>query len=310
MLVTDRPFVVSTMGSATAQHYNVSFFACYRSSFCGVHNGFCNRTAWVLATAQEEVVWGLNNMDVPTAQHDDRGTYVEKAGAPKSEAMMATGSEVKARDMFPYPHGPLEEIYAANNAVVMKTMMDPAIRCATLDYNLTSSSLRSELGSAATHMTAQAAAMVYMLRAMCIVLQLFNRNYSCDLNVASKAAYTAEYKRRTPPSGKPDFKSLVADPSFRSSVLYLMVMACLNHLRSKHLLAGEQLSLKQAKVLQKAMRFGDAPPGSPSNPAVQEWLKCISICFYNAMHLLDPATFAACAAVAPNQQKLQQIMPP
>ncbi len=60
MLVTGRPFVVSTMGSVaaqhyifvvsnmgsvTAQHYSVSFYACYRSSFCGVHRGFCNRRA-------------------------------------------------------------------------------------------------------------------------------------------------------------------------------------------------------------------------------------------------------------------------
>ena len=82
-------------------------------------------------------------------------------------------------------------------------------------------------------------AMIYMLRALCIVLQVFNRDYNVDLTVASKAAYMNEYTRRTPPTAKLDFASLVNDPSFWSSALYLMVMACLNHLRSKHLLAGE-----------------------------------------------------------------------
>ena len=113
------------------------------------------------------------------------------------------------------------------------------MRCATLDYNLTANSLRNELGSSATHLSTEALAMIYMLRALCIVLQVFNRDYNVDLTVASKAAYMNEYTRRTPPTAKLDFASLVNDPSFWSSALYLMVMACLNHLRSKHLLAGE-----------------------------------------------------------------------
>ena len=44
-VVRSRPFVVSPMGSVIAQHYNVSCYDCYPSSFCGVHYGFCNRTA-------------------------------------------------------------------------------------------------------------------------------------------------------------------------------------------------------------------------------------------------------------------------
>ena len=32
-VVRSRPFVVSTMGSVTAQHYNVSFYACYHKLY-------------------------------------------------------------------------------------------------------------------------------------------------------------------------------------------------------------------------------------------------------------------------------------
>ena len=32
-VVRSRPFVVSTMGSVTAQHYNISFYACYHKLY-------------------------------------------------------------------------------------------------------------------------------------------------------------------------------------------------------------------------------------------------------------------------------------
>ena len=72
----------------------------------------------------------------------------------------------------------------------------------------------------------------------------------------------------------------------RSSVLYLVTMATLSHFRSRHICAGESLSSKQAKVVNRALKYSNPPACARTGNDFNMWIMGLSVLFYFSLQFL------------------------